>query len=134
MENSTSETVRAYYKGLKENAWEPYIAEDMVFNSPTTKSYTKSAYVQATKRFLQTVKSVEVSQLLIDGSNACALAQYSLRSPNGDPAVCDVAEILSVKDDKIRSSTIYFDTEAFHAFIAPFAAAFKEGRLTTGTV
>ena len=41
-----------------------------------------------------------------------------MRSPKGNPGICDVAEILTVNDDKIESSKIFFDTKAFQDFVA----------------
>jgi ketosteroid isomerase-like protein len=40
------------------------------------------------------------------------------RPPRGDTALCDVAEVLSVRDGKIASDAIFFDTAAFREFMA----------------
>jgi ketosteroid isomerase-like protein len=54
----------------------------------------------------------------MEGEKACVIVHYELLSPKGNRASSDVAEILRVKDGKIYSSTIYFDTVAFNNFMA----------------
>ena len=54
----------------------------------------------------------------MEGEKACVIVHYELMSPKGNSASSDVAEILVVKDGKIGSSTIYFDTAAFANFMA----------------
>ena len=59
------------------------------------------------------VTAVDVRDLLIDGEKACALTRYKLQPPRGDPFSSDVAEIFTVKNNKIDSFAIYFDTSPF---------------------
>jgi ketosteroid isomerase-like protein len=56
---------------------------------------------------------MSVNELLVDGERACALTHYDLRPPVGNPFVSDVAEIFTVKNGKITSFAIYFDTAPF---------------------
>jgi len=78
----------------------------------------KQAYIDATESFLQLVKGVKIKTLIIEGEKAGAVIDYKLQSPKGNTASCEVAEILSIKDSKINSSDIYFDTAAFRNFLA----------------
>lgn len=56
------------------------------------------------------IAAVEVRDLIVDGERACALTHYQVRPPNGGAAFgSDVAEIFSVRDEKIESLAIYFD-------------------------
>ncbi len=56
-------------------------------------------------------------KFIVEGGKACVIAAYDLRSPKGNTSTKDVVEVLSVKGDKIVSSSIYFDTEDFKAFM-----------------
>jgi ketosteroid isomerase-like protein len=64
------------------------------------------------------VKASQVKEMIVEGEKACVIVHYELLSPKGNHASSDVAEILRVKNGKIESSTIYFDTVAFNNFMA----------------
>ncbi len=49
---------------------------------------------------------------------ACVVVQYDLTSRKGNRTSSDIVEILTVKDQKIESSTIFFDTAAFAKFMS----------------
>ena len=122
------DTVQKYFDAINKGGWESFIADDMVFTvyvlGAPRHVNGKAAYVGATKRFMQIAKSVELKQLVVEGANASAVSSYKLQSPLGNTSTCDVAEILTVNDGKIKSSTIFFDSAGFNAFIAPFAARY----------
>jgi ketosteroid isomerase-like protein len=126
-------TILSYFEGINEGKeWEDFIAEDMAFTpfgDEGKRVNGKQGYVVATSRFLQVARSVEIKELIVEDNKACAIASYKLHSPNGDVSTCNVAEIFSVKDGKIKSSSIFFDTSAFSSFIAPFIASYQKGEL-----
>lgn len=114
----TRQTVERYFKNLYGGDWESLLAENIVFtNNGRENPRGKDVYVEATRRFMQVAKSVEVRQLIVDGDAACAVTHYSLVSPKGNHSVCDVAEIFVVKQGKIQSSSIFFDLAAFRDFM-----------------
>jgi ketosteroid isomerase-like protein len=117
---STKETIENYFTAVHKGGWESYIADDFVFiNSNLDKvAHSKAAYIEGAGRFFMATTSVELRQLIIDGDKASVIASYRLRSPKGNTGVCDVAEILTVKDGKINSSAIFFDTKAFQDIMA----------------
>ncbi len=117
---TTKETVQRYYDGVAQReGWQSVISDSMAFASPNQNTKGKDAYVQGTARFLQNVRGSKVKELIIEGEKAYALVDYEMVSPRGETRSFPVAEILSVKDEKINSSTILFDTTAFRAFMAP---------------
>ncbi len=125
--------VEKYFAAINKGGWESYIADDICFTvyvlgAPRQVS-GKEAYVGATKRFLQIAKSVELKQLIVEGTNASAISSYKLHSPSGNTSTCDVAEHLTVNDGKLKSNTIFFDSAGFNAFIAPFAAKYYREEL-----
>lgn len=116
---TTKETINAYFSNLnKKEGWQDYISENMAFYSPGQISSDKEGYVTATGRFLKMVESLEVLELIIEDNKVGALVNYKVKSPSGKSGNCEVAEIITVKDGKLASSRIYFDTAAFRNFIA----------------
>ena len=112
----TRETVQRYFEELtRKGNWESLLSEDLEFTSFTSpvKHVTgKAAYLESTRRFFSMIKSLEVRDLIIEGTRACALTRYQLQLPAGS-FHSDVAELFTVTDDRIRSLAIYFDTAPF---------------------
>ncbi len=114
---TTKDTIEGYFNSLKQKkGWESFLSDDMIFTSFTSpiKQVTgKAAYLEATKRFYSTVISVEVKDLIIEGEKACALTHYELQPPTGNTFSSDVAEIFTIRNGKIASFAIYFDSAPF---------------------
>ena len=113
---STRNVISSYFKRLdRKTGWDALLAEDVMFTSFTSPSRQlsgKQTFIEATKQFYSSIQSFEVRSLLVEGSQACALTRYQLQGPAG-PFESDVAEIYSVRDGKIASLGIYFDSAPF---------------------
>jgi ketosteroid isomerase-like protein len=113
----TRDTIEGYFGTLKDKgAWESFLSGDMTFTSltsPQKRVEGKAAYLEATQRFYSTIRSVAVRSLLVDGNHACALTHYDLQPAVGSAFTTDVAEIFEVRDRKIASFDIYFDSAPF---------------------
>ena len=114
----TRETVQRYFDHLAAHeGWEGLLAPDLVFTSytsPIKQVNGRDAFLTSTSRFYSTIASVQVRDLLVDGERACALTRYELQPPNGGPRFAsDVAEVFSVRNGKIDSFSIYFDTAPY---------------------
>ena len=115
---NTKDTIQSYFTKVEQkNGWESLLGDNMVFTSfasPVKQVRGKDAYLQATKRFYSMIRSVQVRELIVAGDQACALTRYDLQPPNGGPAFgSDVAEIFAVRNGKIDSFGIYFDSAPF---------------------
>jgi len=74
----------------------------------------KAAALPGLRRFYSMVSTFVVREVIVEGERACALTRYSLQPPNGGPSfTSDVAEIFTVRNDKITSFAIYFDTAPY---------------------
>jgi ketosteroid isomerase-like protein len=113
---STLEVVQQYFDALAQrNSWQSLLADDMAFVShvtPPKQVAGKSAYLQSTSRFFSMIAAVELRDLIVDGERACALTSYALSTPGGKFS-SEVAEVFTVRDGKIRSLSIYFDSTPF---------------------
>ena len=59
------------------------------------------------------ITALEVRDLMVEGDKACALTRYDLQPPRGPAFKSDVAEVFAVRDGKITSFDIYFDSSPF---------------------
>ena len=105
------ETGLPHASGLEFSASDgkPYLS----FSSPVKELRGKTAYLESTRRFFAMVMSVEVRDVIVEGAKACALTRYQLQPPGGSRFQSDVAELFTVRDDKIDTFAIYFDTAPF---------------------
>lgn len=115
---TTKEILEAYYNGFaQKRGWETVISDDFKFvGGDMTKRdpiVGKQAYVEIIKRFSRLFQNMRVNEIIIEGDKACVIGNYDYVFPNGKIINGDVAEIWKVKDGKLASLTIFFDTLTF---------------------
>lgn len=114
---STKQTIESYFAALQaEDEWKHHLAEEVEFTNhaaPVRSVAGREAVVDSTSGFYGMIKTVEVRNLIVDGNKACALTQYELRPPVGDPFTSDVAEVFTVENGKISTFSIFFDSAPF---------------------
>ncbi len=117
---TTKEFIIQYFDAIHAGGWESLVAGDFVFvnGSLDRVAHGKQAYLDGAGRFFRSSTAVEIRQLLIEGDRVAVLARYHVRSPKGHTGVCDVAEFLTVSDEKLTSSAIFFDTRALAELMA----------------
>ncbi|MFZ0452254.1 MAG: nuclear transport factor 2 family protein [Ignavibacteriaceae bacterium] len=118
---NTKELLDIYYKGFAEKSgWEDVIADDFKFTggdmTKTDPVIGKSAYIEVIKRFSKLFKSMRVKEMIVEGEQACVIGNYDYEFPGGKKINGDVAEIWEVKNGKLGSLTIFFDTLSFELF------------------
>ena len=120
MENQalTRELLDNYYKGFAAKAnWEDTIADDFQYvggNMTNTQPVVgKKAYVEIIKRFSERFQSMRVKQMIIEGDKASVIGNYDFQFPNGQKINGNVSENWTVKNGKLQSLTLYFDTLTF---------------------
>jgi len=114
---TTRDTVQGYLDSVKQQrGWESFLSDGVrftSFTSPVKQLAGKPAYIEATKGFYSKVASLELRDLMIDADRACALTRYEVRGQNGGTFTSDVAEVFTVKNGKLDSLAIYFDTAPY---------------------
>ena len=115
---TTKDLLELYYKGFSQKSnWESVLSDDFKFiggdMTKTTPVIGKAAYIEVIKRFSQLFTNMRVKQMIVDSDNACVIGNYDYVFPNGKSINGDVAEIWKVKNGKLDSLTIYFDTLTF---------------------
>jgi ketosteroid isomerase-like protein len=109
----TLEILKRYYFGLSSKGdWHSMLSEDILLTGTIAKeSKGKEPFVN--NNFFKMVKGLKVLGTIVENEKACALVSYDLMSPKGKSFSSDVAEIWKVKNGKLDSLAIYFDTAAF---------------------
>jgi ketosteroid isomerase-like protein len=114
---AASQIVQDYFAALeRKQGWESFLAEDFSFTSyasPNRRLAGRDAYLAATRRFFSMISSLELKKLIVDGETVCAQTRYELRSPSGGTFQSDVAEVFGLRDGKIASLGIYFDSAPY---------------------
>ena len=114
---TTRDTIQGYLDSLKQKgAWDAFLANEMVFTSFTTpiKRVTgKGAYLEETKRFYSMIKALEIKGIVVEGEMACVFTRYELQPPGAPVFESHVAEVFKVREGKIKSFDIYFDSAPF---------------------
>jgi ketosteroid isomerase-like protein len=116
----TKELLEKYYNGISQKSnWDSVLSDDFKFNggdmTKTTPIVGKAAYFEVIKRFSLLFTSMHVKQMIVENESACVIGNYDYVFPNGKIINGDVAEIWKVKDGKLDSLTIFFDTLTFDA-------------------
>lgn len=115
---TTKEPLDLYYQRFSEKSnWESLIADDFQYiGGDMTKAdplVGRQAYIEVIKRFSQVFKTMRVKEMIIDGDNVCVIGNYDFRFPNQKEINGNVAELWTVRNDKLQSLRIYFDTATF---------------------
>ncbi len=118
----TKDLLDFYYKNFaKKTGWEEVIADDFRFvGGDMTKQEPivgKQAYIEVIKRFGRTFTDMRVKQVFASSDGAFVLANYDFKFPSGVSINGNVAELWTVKDGKLGSLTIFFDTANFQVFM-----------------
>jgi len=115
---TTRQLLEVYYKGFADKAnWESVIADDFEYvggdMNNTNPVIGKQAYIDIIKRFSQRFESMRVKQMIIEGDKASVIGNYDFQFPNGLKINGNVAECWTIKNGKLQSLTLYFDTLTF---------------------
>ena len=115
---ATKELLETYYKGFaKKGNWDSVLSDNFKFMSGDMTKITpiigKVAYIEVIKRFSQLFTSMRIKQMIVEHDSACVIGNYDYTFPNGISINGDVAEIWNVKNGKLDSLTIFFDTLTF---------------------
>lgn len=114
----TRQLLETYYKGFAEKAnWEDVIADDFQYIGGDMTNIApvmgKQAYIEIIKRFSQRFEAMRIQQMIVEGDKAAVIGNYDFVFPNGVKINGNVGEFWTVKDGKLSTLTLYFDTLTF---------------------
>ena len=118
---TSEELLDSYYQGLaRKSDWDSVLDENFEFvgghnmTNPAP-AIGKAAYQQVIARFSRVFTAMRVKDRLVANDRAYVLVNYDYAFPNGRKANGDVMEVWKIKNDKLASLMIYFNTAAFEA-------------------
>jgi ketosteroid isomerase-like protein len=118
---STLDVIKSYYNSQsnKDDKWQDLWSDDAVFSdaSQTLLAKGKEAVIQSFTPFLKGVAALKISQMIVEGPNACFIISYTYMNQKNESMNQDVAEVWEVKDGKLAKVTIYFDLTAYRRFM-----------------
>ena len=118
---TTRQLLETYYKGFAvKQGWEQTIADDFIFSlggrrGPVIKG--KEMYIGLIKGFYRSYEAVKVKAMMIEPDKACAVATYTINSIKETQTDFDIAEVWTIKNNKLSSLTIFYDTVNYNGFI-----------------
>jgi len=115
---NTKQLLDTYYNGFaKKENWESVISDDFKFYGGDMTNKTPiigiQGYIKVIDRFSKVFTNMKVKNMVIDGDKASVIGNYDYTFPNGKKMNGDVAEIWEVKNGKLDSLAIFFDTLTF---------------------
>jgi hypothetical protein len=113
------ELLERHYEGLSGKGGPDPSLSDSFLLTGTQANVARGRDAFANSMFFRLVKNLKVKTMIIDVERACVVVNYSLVSPKGDSLSCDVAEIWEMKNGKLDSLAMYFDTAAYQKFMLP---------------
>jgi len=118
---TTKQLLENYYDGFaKKSGWESTISDNFKFvggdMTKTNPVVGKQAYIEVINRFSRLFTSMHVKEMIVEGDRACVIGNYDYVFPTGKKINGDVAELWKVKNGKLDSLTIFFDTFSFDLF------------------
>jgi len=113
--SETREILKKYYERLsKKEEWQSLLSDNVLLSGTIAKeSRGKESFVN--NNFFKMIRGLTVKEMIVESENACALVSYDLMSPKFKRFSSVVAEIWKVKEGKLDSLEIYFDTAAFQS-------------------
>ncbi|MFH0737349.1 MAG: nuclear transport factor 2 family protein [Candidatus Micrarchaeota archaeon] len=123
--NQTKELLGKYYETLSAKARCDGLLSEGFLLTGTVEKEARGREAYSDNLFLRYVKSLKVKTMIIEGERACAQVHYELASPKGDRFSCDAAEVWTIKEGKLGSLAMYFDTAAYQKFMLPILFPLK---------
>jgi ketosteroid isomerase-like protein len=118
---TTQDVIKSFYESIndKDDKWKELWSEDAVFSdaSQTLLAKGKEAVIQSFTPFMKGVVGLKVSEIIVEGENACFIISYIYVNSKKENLSQDVAEVWEVRDGKLAKLTIYFDLTVYRSFM-----------------
>lgn len=92
------------------------LADDFSFHGPMLQAEGKAAFVEGASRLGPMVRGNEMLRQWVEGDEVCSVYDFNLETPAGAGSVT-MAEWATVRDGKLSSSRLIFDTAAMAALM-----------------
>lgn len=109
---SNKQISEAFYQAMFNNeGWQDYLANEVSFLGPLASLVEgKEAVVNITTQFLAQKHTGTIKNIIAEEDSICVLTQYQLGHPAVELLEIDACEILKIKDGKVLSMEVFFDS------------------------
>jgi predicted SnoaL-like aldol condensation-catalyzing enzyme len=90
--------------------------DSFTFHGPMVQADTKADFLAGTQGLLPIVQGYQMRRMFTDGDEVCAIYDFNVATPAGTGSIA-MAEWAVVRDGKLVSSRLLFDTAAFAALM-----------------
>lgn len=113
------EVIQNYYSAIdRKEGWEAMVTDTVTIKGTGIKpAFGKQEFIRIIENFMAGVKKSSSSKIISSGSSACVLRKYEVLTPVGESVELDASEIVVVKEEKINSLELYFESEGFDEFM-----------------
>jgi predicted SnoaL-like aldol condensation-catalyzing enzyme len=116
---TSTDVFRAYLErftgGDVEGAAE-LLADDFTFRGPMVQTDSKAEFLASTTPVAAVARGVKIHHAWADGDDVCMIYDFEIETPAGAGSVL-MAEWAVIRDGKLVSSRLVFDTAAFMALM-----------------
>ena len=95
--------------------WKALLADDAQLHGPLASVEGKDAFIAVNEPFFASIQRSELRELVIDGRRVLTRIETTIMTPAGEDLTLRVAEWYTIKDGKIQSLEVYFDTVKMRA-------------------
>ena len=92
------------------------VADDFVFDGPMLQSQGKAAFMDGSSGLAPIVRGHRMLRQFADGDEVCSIYDFEIETPAGAGSVT-MSEWNTVRDGKLASARLVFDTAAFAALM-----------------
>ena len=92
------------------------LTDDFRFNGPLLQSQGKAAFLEGAAQLGPIMRGVEIHHQWMDGDELCSFYDFKIETPVGAGSI-PMAEWNSVRDGKLASARLIFDTAAMAALM-----------------
>lgn len=92
------------------------LTDDFCFHGPILESQGKAAFLDGSAGLVPIMRGAEIRRQWEDGDEVCSFYDFKIETPAGAGSIA-MAEWNTVRDGKLASARLVFDTAAMQAFM-----------------
>lgn len=92
------------------------LADDFTFDGPILQANNKAEFLAGSAAAAQMARGCEIHRQWMDGDTVCSIYDFKIETPGGAGSI-PMAEWCEIRDGKLVSSRLIFDTAAMAALM-----------------
>ena len=115
MSNQPKQVFEAFRESMLANTdnWKNLISENVSLIGPLAQVKGKEKFIEINEPFFASIRGSEIYQILENGNYIITQISTNVEVPSGKIITLNVCEWYEIKENKIDSLKVYFDTAEF---------------------